>query len=79
MPLPMHDLVAKSQGKLIGKSHYPTKDGLYEYKNKFKTLAELAKIGNMASSTLHSRFMRSTFVSIEEAVHAPVRGRDINK
>ncbi len=79
IPLPMIDLVAKAQGKKLLRPLYPEKDGLYRYKNAFKSLSQLAKIGGMASSTLYSRFERGTYASIEEAVDDPPLQRNRNK
>jgi len=73
MPIPMFDLVAKSQGKKTTGEIYPNKNGLYLYKNEFKTLEELAEIGGILSVTLQSRFTKNKYASIEEAVHAPVK------
>ncbi len=72
MPLPMFDLVAKVQGKVVRHIIYPDSNGLYLYKNQYKSLTQLARIGNIPSSTLASRFKRSTYATVEEAVDIPV-------
>ncbi len=73
MPLAMIDLVAKARGSTVKMTINRNDAGLYKYKGTFRTLHELAKIGNIASSTLYSRLQLNTFNTIEDAVHAPVR------
>lgn len=75
----MFDLVAKAQGKNPLRPIYPEKGGLYRYKDTYKELSQLAKIGGMASSTLYSRLERGTYATIEEAVHTPSLRRNRNK
>ncbi len=75
MSLLMFDLVAKAQGKIVVLPLHPDSKGLYLYKREFKSLRELARIGGIPSSTLLSRFQRTTYATIEEAVHAPIRGK----
>lgn len=75
----MIDLVAKAQGKSGNIPIYPNSNGCYLYKKQYRTLGQLAKIGGIADSTLHSRFARGTYTTVENAVHAPVKGEHRNK
>ncbi len=69
----MLDLVEKAQGTKGMPSMSPDKNGRYRYNNRLKTLRELSKISSIPASTLHSRFQRGTYRSVEEVVDTPLK------
>lgn len=74
----MIDLVEKIQRqkylqkKTVEYHIMPDGNGFYLYKNKLKTLAELAEMAGVVQSTLRSRFQRTKYRTVEEAVDAKV-------
>ncbi len=78
MKTPMLDLVAKAQGKDRSSAMAPNEYGRYRYNRRLKTLHELSVISGIAESTLHSRFQRGTYGSVEEVVDTPSKPRKRN-
>ncbi len=73
MKIAMLDLVSKAQGKTKNIAMLPNKDGKYRYKKRLKTIHELSEISGIAESTLHSRFQRGTYSTVEKVVDTPSR------